>query len=89
VEVAGRGSPVEVRSVQTLYGPMRFAMRARGDTVETSIDAGLRIPDGGIIVVPPAHRPFRRATVNGVDTPVTTEGGVVVRALPAQVVLRP
>jgi hypothetical protein len=85
----GAGSPVEVRSVQTIYGPMRFAMQARGDTVETSIDAGLRIPDGGIVVIPPALRPFRHASVNGVDAPITAEGGVVVRAVPAKVVLRP
>ena len=83
------GSPVEVRSVQTIYGPLRFAMRARGETVETSIDAGLRIPYGGILVVPPARRPFRRASVNGVSAPITAEGGVVVRALPAKVVLSP
>jgi len=85
----GGRSPVEVRSVQTLYGPLRFSMKAVGDTVETSIDPGTRIPEGGIIVIPPSRVPFRHATVNGADAEITSEGGVVVRGLPAKVVLRP
>jgi len=78
-----------VKEIRTLYGPLSYQLAARGDAVEVSIAAGLRIPPGGMVVIPPAHRPFRRATVNGVHTPVTKEGGVVVRTLPARVVMSP
>jgi len=54
-----------------------------------AIEAGLRIPPGGIVVIPPARRPFRHATVDGKSAAITPEGGVVVRALPARVVMRP
>jgi hypothetical protein len=42
-----------------------------------------------MVVIPPARRPFRRATVNGVDRPVNAEGVVVVRELPARVAMSP
>jgi hypothetical protein len=85
----GESSPLQVRDVGTVHGPVRYSMRARGDAVETSIEPGPRIPPGGLIVIPPARVPFRSATVNGAAAPITPEGGVVVRALPARVVMRP
>ena len=81
-----------VRDVRTVYGSLGYRMRQpapESADVETEIEPGLRIPPGGIIVIPPALRPFRHATIDGVEAPITAEGGVVVRALPARVVLRP
>ena len=64
-------------------------MSARGDSVEVALGAGLRIPPGGIEVIPPSRRVFRHATVDGKPAALTPESGVVVRALPARVVLSP
>jgi hypothetical protein len=75
--------------IRSIYGQIDYSMRASGDSVELELGATLRIPRGGIIVIPPARRPFRTATINGKPARITSEGGVVVRALPARVVLSP
>jgi hypothetical protein len=81
---------VRVRGLRTTWGPVSYSARAGADaSVEVVLESGPRIPRGGIVVIPPARRPFRRATVNGVDRPVNSEGGVVVRELPARVVMSP
>ncbi len=81
--------PLRVNAVRTIYGPVTFTMSARGDSVEVALEASMRVPPGGIVVIPPARRAFRHATVDGVAAPITPEGGVVVRALPARVVVHP
>jgi hypothetical protein len=80
---------LRVGGVHTIYGPVAYTMQARGDSVDVSLKTGPRIPPGGIVVIPPARKPPRSATVNGVECPITREGGVVVRALPARVVMSP
>ena len=51
------------------------------------IEAGCRVPPGGIVLRPPGS--FRRATVNGSPAELGPAGEVVLRALPATVVLKP
>jgi hypothetical protein len=80
---------LHVRGVRTIYGPVRYTLSARGDSVAVALEAGARVPRGGIVVIPPSRAPLRRAWVDGVAAPITSEGGVVVRALPARVVMRP
>jgi hypothetical protein len=62
-----------------------------GGEVRVRIAAGVRVPRGGIVVRAPfaaaGAPPVQTATVNGQPAPVTG-GEVVVRALPADVVLR-
>ncbi len=82
-------SGVTVRDLPTPYGRLGFTLRARGDTVEAEIASGLRVPRGGIVVSARAARPWRRASVNGAPAPVGPGGVVVVRRLPARVLLRP
>jgi len=78
-----------VNRVRTIYGAVGYSMSARGDSVEVALGADTRMPTGGIVVLPPLRRPFRHATVDGKPAALTPEGGVVVRALPARVVLNP
>jgi len=80
---------VRARGVRTIYGEVGYTLHARGDSVVVALKPGLRIPPGGIVVIPPSRAPLRHAWVNGVAAPITPEGGVVVRALPARVVLNP
>jgi hypothetical protein len=91
--VLGAGVPVEwlvpgitVGNLSTHYGPLSFAMRRAGKGVEVKIEAGTRIPPGGIVVqVPLAVRTW---SVNGKQ--VRASGGeVIVRKLPATVVAEP
>lgn len=76
-------------NLRTTYGPLEYYMSARDEVLTVYIKPGCRVPPGGIIVIPPAPRPFRHATVNGKKVRLTREGGVVVRALPARVVMSP
>ena len=80
---------VTVRRLSTHYGPLSFTMRNEGGNVRVSMHAGVRVPPGGIVVRPPFTRPPRESRVNGVSTAPLPTGGVVVRAVPAEVVFRP
>jgi len=80
---------VTVRRLSTHYGPLSFTMRNEGGNVRVSMQAGVRMPPGGIVVRSPFTRPPRDSRVNGVSTSPLPTGGVVVRAVPAEVVFRP
>jgi hypothetical protein len=76
-----------VRGLSTSLGPLAYALRARGRGIEARIEAGLRVPPGGIVLRAPGS--FRRARVNGTPAAVGPAGEVVLRELPATVVLSP
>lgn len=80
---------VAVRDLDTWHGPLSYRLRARGAGIEVAIEKGTRVPRGGIVVAAPGVTPRWRAMVNGRRATVTARGEVVVRALPAEVVLEP
>lgn len=79
---------VTVRRLSTHYGPVSFTVRNENGSVRVSMQAGVRIPPGGIVVHPPLTRPPNTMLVNGVAAPRSPSGGVIVRSLPAEVVFR-
>ena len=79
---------VTVRRLSTHYGPLSFTMRNENGSVRVSMQAGTRIPPGGIVVFPPFDRPPNAMLLNGIPGPRSVTGGVIVRALPAEVVFR-
>ena len=79
---------VTVRRLSTHYGPLSFTMRNEAGNVRVSMQSGIRLPPGGIVVRPPFSRPPRESRVNGVVAAPLPTGGVVVRAVPAEVVFR-
>jgi hypothetical protein len=80
---------VTVRRLSTHYGLLSYTMRNENGNVRVSMQAGLRMPPGGVVVRPPFSRPPRESRVNGVPTLPLPTGGVLVRAVPAEVVFRP
>jgi hypothetical protein len=80
---------MRIEGLRTTYGPLGYSLRENAGAVAMTIAAGIRVPPGGIVVVPPARRAFRTARVNGAIAAITAEGGVVVRAVPARVELSP
>ena len=80
---------VTVRRLSTHYGPLSYTIRNENGNARVSMQAGLTIPPGGIVVHSPFARPVREMRVNGVPTPPGPTGGVVVRSVPAEVVFRP
>jgi hypothetical protein len=88
------GQVVGVRGLRTRYGTLTCSMRWVGEDLTVEVDAGLDVPPGGVVLALPF--PVGAATVNGqavaaeaarqVGTPPS--GELVVRRLPAEVVLR-
>ena len=77
---------VAVRGLRTRFGELDFAMRDLVGRIEVRIER-VGTPRGGIIVAAPGVGPGWKATVNGVRVPVSAGGEVVVRSVPASVVL--
>ena len=78
---------VALEGLRTHYGPLSLRMRAEGNTVRARVGGALRVPPGGVVLRSPLERPIRRARVNGRAAPVRAGREVVIRALPADVVL--
>lgn len=79
---------VHVTALPTPYGPLTYTMRGEMGAVRVRLaSTSLRMPPGGIAIVTPFDRRVTNATVDG--EPVEVRGGreVIVRALPAEVVL--
>ncbi|HEX6534188.1 MAG TPA: discoidin domain-containing protein [Gemmatimonadaceae bacterium] len=79
---------VTVWGLPTPYGRLDCRMRAEGDSVRAWIGGGVRVPPGGVVVRSPVDRPIVAATVNGERAAVVDAREIVLRHLPAAVVLR-
>lgn len=62
-------------------------MRAEGDAVRVRIDAGIRVPPGGIVLRPPLPDGTHSATIGGAPAEVSPDGEVTVRSLPTDVTI--
>ncbi len=82
-----KDSGVNVKGLPTPHGPLGFTMRAHGDSMVVTIDAGVRVPRGGILLRPPAAGAPMSASVNGAAVR-PSPAGLLIRKLPARVVIR-
>jgi hypothetical protein len=82
-------SGVFVTGMPTPSGSLDFAMKRAGTGIEVRIGGKLQVPKGGIVVAPPGVTARWKATINAAGAPVDTAGRVVVRRIPATVVLHP
>ena len=78
---------VSIRALATHYGPLTYTMSGTASEVRVRIETGVRVPAGGIALQSPFARPIVSATVNG-QAVVTTGRELVVRSVPAEVVIR-
>lgn len=78
-------SGVTVRDLSTWWGPLSYAAQRHGDVVSVTINGGLRVPPGGILIQPPGSGPVARASVDGRDAALQPDGGVLLRAVPARI----
>jgi hypothetical protein len=77
------GPGLEVRDLCTSLGRLSYTMRALDTGVDVNIEAGLRVPPGGIVIRPPLPGPVRAVTLDGSPTRPEAGGSIVVRRLPA------
>jgi hypothetical protein len=82
-------SGVSVRRLSTRYGRLDLEMRGAGPGIEVQLRGDLRVPRGGIVVAAPGVTARWNATLDGARVPVSSGGQVVVRVLPATLVLKP
>ena len=82
------GEGLRVRDLRTPYGMLSLTLVARSGTVDATIDRGLRVPPGGIVVLPPAPASFSSVTIDGRAAALTPDGGAIVLRLPARLVFR-
>jgi hypothetical protein len=80
---------VSVRKLGTPFGPLDLSLAAQETGVRVRL-AGLRsVPPGGLVLKPPLPPGPFSATVDGHPLPLSSDGEVVVRSLPAEVVVSP
>jgi hypothetical protein len=80
---------VRVKNLGTPYGPLDLAFAASGEGVLVRLSGLRSVPPGGLVVLPPLSSGPRTATVDGRPAPLSANGEVVVRSLPAEVVVLP
>ncbi|HQN06539.1 MAG TPA: discoidin domain-containing protein [Thermoanaerobaculia bacterium] len=80
---------VSVRGLGTPYGLLDLSLAAEGTDVRVRLSGLRELPPGGLVLKPPLPAIPRTATVDGRPLPLSPAGEVVVRTLPAEVVVRP
>jgi hypothetical protein len=94
---------IEVRDLPTPYGELSYTLRERGGRLVARVDGLARneswggpehgspegsYPSGGVILRPPLRATPREVRVNGGPAELTPDGGILLRRLPADVVVR-
>ncbi len=81
------GTGLAVKGLVTRWGPLDFEARAVEGVVTARLGAGLRVPPGGVVLTLPGA--YRKVTLNGAPVAPGPGGAIVVREVPATVVLSP
>lgn len=74
------------REAPTCWGPISYSLQGNVTQMSARVTGDARVP-GKIILKSPFYRPIHEATVNG-ESCEPTNGGVEIKALPADVVLK-
>jgi hypothetical protein len=82
-----RAPGVSIRDLATHYGPLTYTMSGTATEVRIRIDAGLRVPSGGIAIQSPFPRLISSALIDG-QPAVVRAGEIIVRRVPAEVLIR-
>ncbi len=80
---------VSVKRLGTPYGPLDLSLAAEGKGVRLRLSGLRKVPPGGLVLKPPLPPGPFSATCDGRPLPLSPGGEVVVRSLPAEVVVSP
>ncbi len=84
-----RGSGVDVHDLRTRYGKLSYTLQSEQGAIVLHIDAGLRVPEGGIAIRAPLPTNAAHATIDGKPATANPDGEFIVRTLPATVTITP
>ena len=76
---------VSIHDLATPYGLLGYSLEQRRGGFRFTIDGGLDVPPGGIVLVPPSAAPDQGATVDGRPVALAADGTLVIRRVPAVV----
>ena len=82
-----RSPGVSIRELATHYGPLTYTMSGTASEVRVRIAAGLRVPAGGVAIQSPFARLISSVSIDGRPAAVNA-GEIIVRTVPAEVVIR-
>jgi hypothetical protein len=82
----GFAGPVGVSALRTPYGPLTYAIRREVRGLRVSIEGGIALPPGGLVLKPPLPPGDCEASINGAPAPCR-DGEVTVRSVPAEIVI--
>jgi hypothetical protein len=80
---------VSVKGLGTPWGPLDVSISAEGKGVRVRLSGLKSLPAGGLVVRPPVSSGARTAAINGRPATLSPDGEVVVRSLPAEVLVHP
>ena len=81
-----RGNGVALSGLYTPYGRLSYTLRRRGDRVVMHVDAGVRVPPGGVVVSWPGREPPGATRVNR-KRAAWHDGELRIDQLPADIVV--
>jgi hypothetical protein len=79
---------VVVKNLPTPYGRLAYTMAGDESEIRVRLEEGIRVPAGGIVVRAPLGGPAGTVLIDGRATAPESNGDVIVRALPAEVIIR-
>jgi hypothetical protein len=79
------GTGLAVSGLSTWWGRLSYRASRADGRVTLTVDSGLRLPPGGLVIHRPGIASSGRVLVNGQPAPADSSGAVRVRALPATV----
>jgi hypothetical protein len=83
------GNGVVVRGLRTRYGALSFSLRRAGESIHLHVDGGLGVPPAGVVLRPPLPPGGAVVLLNGGRRSRIVHDELVVRTLPADVLLTP
>lgn len=77
-----RPEGITVRGLATPYGSLSYTLARHGDGYRFTVGSDLRVPPGGLVVVPPSREATRSAAIDGVAVPLASDGTLNVWRVP-------
>jgi hypothetical protein len=82
------GHEVVVRDLPTYYGGLSYRLRRESDNaLRLTLEGGLAVPPGGVIVAPPLAGPLLQVEINGRDVAALAPDTIRCVECPAEIVL--